>query len=108
MVAEGEIMKNKDLKQCIVCFYPTENAGLKSDIEQLQAENKRLKEFARQVIMDVCWDMHEPDGGDMQDIAEKLGLIKPTIATEDDIDDESDFEVGDTIFKFADILKGND
>ncbi len=71
-----------------------------------QKESERLKGFARRVIKDVCWNMSEPDGGDMQDIAEKLGLIKSVIAKSDDIDEDSDFEVGDIIFKFTDILKG--
>ena len=73
--------------------------------DQLRAETKPLKEFARKMIEDVCWDLLEPDGGDMQEVAEKLGLIKSTKATEEDIDEESDFEVGDTIYKFTDILK---
>ena len=40
-------------------------------------------------------------------MAEKLSLIEPHIATIDDIDDESDFDVGDTIYKFTKTLKEN-
>ncbi len=77
--------------------------------EQLAAEkekNKRLREFARPVIRQYCWNMLELDGGDIQEWAEKLGLIVPHTATEDDVDDESDFEVGYPIFIFSDTLKG--
>lgn len=73
--------------------------------KQFRIELDKLKEFARKIIKDECWDMQEPDGGDTQDLAEKLSLIKPTTATAEDVDDFSDFEVGDTIFKFTDILK---
>ena len=75
-------------------------------IGKLQAELKNLKEFARNIIENQCWDLCEPDGGTIQELAEKLGLIVPFIATEQDINDEfGDFEVGDTIFKFSEVLK---
>lgn len=65
-----------------------------------------LAEFARQMIGAYCWNICEPDGGDMQEVAEKLGLLVPHIATAEDVDDEfDDYEEGDTIFKFSDILK---
>lgn len=70
------------------------------EIEKL----KILKEFARKIIGDYCWNLADPDGGDIQDIAEKLGLIAPKIATEEDVHEESDFEIGDMIYKFTDIL----
>ena len=82
-----------------------EQYGAVGAVEQLQAENEKLKEFARHVIETECWTLCEQDGGDLQELAEKLGLIEPHIATEDDIDDESDFEVGDKIYKFSDMLK---
>ena len=71
-----------------------------------QAENDKLKEFARSVIRDVCWNLCVDDGGDIQELAEKLGLIEPFIATEKDINEFSELEVGDTIYKFTSILKG--
>ncbi len=74
---------------------------------QLQAENGKLKEFARYVIRVECWSYIDQDGGDIQELAEKLGLIQQHTAAKDDVDDESDFEVGDTIYKFSDILKGD-
>ena len=71
----------------------------------LLAENKRLKEFARPVIRQECWSIFPQDGGDIQELAEKLGLIEPRITTADDVDDESDYGVGDTFFVFSDVLK---
>ena len=78
---------------CIPCY------------EQRQAELKSLKEFSRYVIKDMCFGMDLLDGGDVQEVAANAGLIKRVKATEDDVDDESDFEVGDIIYKFTNILK---
>ena len=65
-----------------------------------------LKEFARSIIKDYCWDLGDPDGGSVQDLAEKLGLIEPHIATEADVDPEwDDYEAGDTVYKFSEILR---
>jgi hypothetical protein len=66
-------------------------------------DNKELKEFANQVIKEHCWGI-EMDGMEIQDLAEKLGLIAKHTATENDVDEESDFEVGDVIYKFTDYL----
>ncbi len=68
-------------------------------------EIERLQEFARHIIRQYCWDMFDPDGGNIQDEAEKLGLLVPCIATVEDVDEESNFEPGDTIYRFSDILK---
>ena len=81
-------------------------AAAKGPDKQLQAENKRLKKFARYVIKQECWSLCGLDGGDIQELAEKLGLIEPHIATEKDIDDDVDYEVGDKIFRFSAALKG--
>ena len=70
-----------------------------------EEERERLKEFARHVIRQECWSIFPQDGGELQDLAEKLGLIVKHIATEDDIDEDSDYEVGDTIYQFAQALK---
>jgi hypothetical protein len=40
------------------------------------------KRFAEQVIREWCWDYVEPDGGDLQDLAEKCGIIVPVKVTE--------------------------
>ena len=74
-------------------------------IVDLQAENKRLKEFARKVIRAECWGYVPLDGFEIQELAEKSGLIQEHVATESDVDEESDFEVGDIIYKFTDFMK---
>ena len=79
---------------------------LQADLATAKKENNQLKEFARHVIETECWSLIPQDGGDLQDLAEKLGLIVPHTATEQDIDDECDHEVGDRIFKFSETLKG--
>ncbi len=73
--------------------------------KELQGELERLKGFARPIIRLYCWDMLEPDGCDIQALAEKMGLIVPHIATKEDVDDERDYGVGDKIYKFSDRLK---
>ncbi len=67
---------------------------------KLWAENERLKEFARPVIRQECWSIFEQDGLDIHDLAEKLGLIVPCTATEEDVDE--------TIFRFSETLKESD
>jgi hypothetical protein len=77
----------------------------KSVFIKLQQDNEKLKTFARKFIMTECWGYYnEYDGGEIQDFAEKLGLIKQVIATADDIGEDSDYEVGDTIYKSTEIL----
>jgi hypothetical protein len=68
---------------------------------------KALVAFARKIIRDECWDCCDIDGGTIQAIALKLGLIEPKIATVEDVGDHEfcDFEVGDTIYVFSEILK---
>ncbi len=83
-----------------------DNPWAGEEINQLKSALVALKEFARHVIRIECWSLECQDGGDLQDLAEKLGLIKQHTATKADIDEESDIEVGDIIYKFADILKG--
>jgi len=70
--------------------------------------DKLEAEFARKVIKQECWGMFELDGGEVQDWAEKAGLTEPCTATEADIDDDSDFDVGDTIYKFTEMMKGGE
>ena len=73
-------------------------------IAALITENKRLAEFARAVITDWYWGSDSMDGCDMQDFAESFGLIRKHIATADDVGEESDYEVGDMIYKFTAAL----
>lgn len=72
-----------------------------------EKEIQNLKKFAREVIKEICWDLRELDGGDLQEKAEKLGLIKSCEATKEDVENFAEFgiEVGDTIYKFTDMLK---
>jgi hypothetical protein len=63
----------------------------------------KLREFARHVLMTSSWGV-DIDGGDAQDKAEELGLIAAHIATEDDVNEYSDFGVGDTFYKFTEVL----
>jgi len=74
---------------------------------RLDNENELLKEFAHSVIKQECWG-YDMDGFEIQELAIKLNLLEPHIATESDVDEESDFEVGDKIYKFTDVLKGED
>ena len=43
-------------------------------IQRLEAENTKLREFF-EAVFEAVWDMSDPDGGDLQDAAERLGLI---------------------------------
>lgn len=93
------------------CGYSQETMNaIRKERDKLQAQLKGLesyKEFARKVIRDYCWGNYlAVDVLEIQDLAEKLGLIVPHIATAEDVDEESDFEIGDTIYKFnPELLK---
>ena len=78
---------------------------MRERLRVLEAQNQLLKDFARFVIKQECWG-YDMDGFEIQELAEKLGLIKEHIATEEDVDEFTDFEVGDKIYKFTDVLKG--
>jgi hypothetical protein len=81
------------------------NIKLRADhVGKLQAELDKLKEFARKVIGGYCWGV-PLDGLDIQELAGSLELIEPRTATEADVDDESDYEVGDSIYKFTKELE---
>lgn len=86
---------------------PAQVGGMSEDQKTSQAalraqEVQALAEFARYIISEYCWGYSsEPDGGDVQDVAERLGLIEPHIATAEDAAEHTDFEPGDTIYKFA-------
>lgn len=68
---------------------------------------KKLKEFARFVIRTNCWNLPTLDGGSIHDKAEELGLVKVHTATKEDLIDIviDDLDIGDTIFRFTDILR---
>jgi hypothetical protein len=67
---------------------------------------EKLAEFARRVIKQECWGYGDLDGGDIQEWAEKLGLIYKDTATKEDVGDSEFyyFEEGDDIYRFTDIL----
>jgi len=100
MMAVGQELINRDRQR----------DELISENENLFAENKILKEFARSVIKEVCWDLggtrlRELDGGNVQAFAARLGLIKRHTITEADKDKYPDRDVSDPIFKFSEILE---
>lgn len=97
----SEFCSKYNYQDCSMC----EKASCGDNTNPIVAENKRLREFARYVIRQECWAISDIDGGDIQELAEKLNLIEPRIATEQDIDDESDYGVGDPMFVFSDALK---
>jgi len=72
---------------------------------KLEAENEKLKEFIRVIISGICWEWGDMDGCDLQDAAIERGLLVAKIATEEDVNELSSFEVGDTIYVFSDALK---
>ena len=83
---------------------------LQVELGKAKEENKRLREFARHVIRQECWSLFDQDGHDLQELAEKLGLIVPGVATQEDVDDElynSYYELDDTMYKFSETLKGS-
>ena len=67
-----------------------------------------VKEFARKVIAAKVWTYYELDGLDVQELAVELKLLEPFTVTEDSVDEEFDLGVGDTGYKFTDILKEQD
>ena len=52
-----------------------------AEIERLRAENAKLRDFFEAVFEDA-WDLCVADGGDLQDTAERLGLIVKVPADE--------------------------
>ena len=62
-----------------------------------------LKGFARDVIQ-TMWDGCV-DGCDVQNLADKYGLIEQTIATEADAEVHDHVTPGDPFFRFSDWLK---
>ncbi len=73
-----------------------------------QEQFNNLKEFARDIIMDECWDLggtQSRDGGDVQEWAENLGFIVKKKATREEADGSGGlFDEGEARFVFAEIL----
>jgi hypothetical protein len=72
-------------------------------LKEMAKYDAALREFAREIIKSYCWDHYDVDGGDVQDIAVRLGLLVEGVATEDEAD--ADVAPGDTIFRFAEWLR---
>lgn len=72
-----------------------------------------LKAFARTMIR-VSWEGGSMDGGEIQDEAEKHGLIVTTECTEENmhiwqnIDGSEYLDLGDSFFTYAPWMKGAD
>ena len=61
------------LKESLAFWHSAAHAHRLKGFE-LEGEITKLREFFEAVFRDV-WDLHDPDGGDLQDTAERLGLI---------------------------------
>jgi hypothetical protein len=85
---------------------------LENRLATAEIERGKLAIFARHTIRTECWDCWDCqpgiDGGDVQDMAHKLGLIEPYTATEADAAVMDNVSAGDTIYKFADWLAQKD
>ena len=81
----------------------TNTEAISKAIDVLKSENAKLKAFARLMIEEM-FDGHDVEGFDIQDMAERNGLIVPRVATEDDVEAGIECEVGDTIYQFADWM----
>lgn len=78
---------------------------LKAELKGKEEKIAKLVKFCREFISVECWGYQpEIDGGDVQELAEKCGLIESHIATEEDVDEADSFEVGEKIYRFTDIL----
>lgn len=91
-----------------MCDLSVEEAAKKAFYDEISRDNEKLKEFARYVIDSECWD--NIDGGDIQGLAEKLGLIKECKLTiQDQIQHSEHYcedDIGEaTIYHFTDLIK---
>jgi hypothetical protein len=71
------------------------------DAQPADAVREALRQFALEVIKARCWFSDDSlDGGDLQDLAEKLGLIEPYVVSAEDHEEGrwGDYDVGDIIF----------
>ena len=70
--------------------------------EQRVRELEGYRQFAELVVTKFLWDcMGDVDHFDLQEMAEKYKIIEPHKATVLDVDEESDFGVGDTIYRLS-------
>lgn len=68
---------------------------------------EELKEFAR-IVLQAVWDGGDVCGGEIQGVAERLGLVFEDVATERDVAAGMDCEVGDGIYRLVPALVKTD
>ena len=92
--------------KCESCYDDVEK-----ERDDLQAENAKLKAFVREFISVECWGyMPEVDGGTVQEVAEKMGIIMPAKATQEDAHrlneiHGTDMVEGDVFYRWPDWMK---
>lgn len=77
-------------------------------IKELEEGREKLAEFARLMIGEVSWAGSSIDGGDIQDRAEKLGLIAPVPGGYDPDKhgpNDYDAEPGDIWYEYTDLIR---
>lgn len=63
---------------CRACKLYEELEILRNERCTVLAERDRLRAFAARIVEEYCWEYHDVDGGDIQDLAEQHGVIVPT------------------------------
>lgn len=89
-----------------------------SECARLRAENERLRgalekdraarEFTRWVIRNTAWQGGNLDGGDVQEMAEKLGIVERQTATAENRNEWQFIDycaVGDAFYVFSEWIK---
>lgn len=79
-------------------------------VPTLRAENAQLRAFAEKIVEETCWGVYSSDldGGTVQDIALKCGVICEVpggFDPEQHHDATGACEPGDTFYEFTDALK---
>ena len=71
-------------------------------------DNDPVKEFARWVIREGCFEGYDLDGGQLQDKAVELGLLREETYDPEkhpNVSENFDAEEGDRIFVFTELVK---
>jgi len=102
-------VENRDASEpCQLCGFrvrqvdPTPFA-LDEEERPVMTDQEKLLALAGWLIGDLDWN--DIDGSDRQDALIKHGLAVETIATEADVGDDSDYEVGDTFCRLTELGK---
>ena len=107
----GIDMSKIEVVEALLVEVKAKNKDLRIELDKAEKRERALAKFAGHIINQYCWDMPDsdkliPDGADIQEVAELMGLIASHTVTADEAD--GDYGVGDTKFKFSDILLEND